>query len=118
VSRYIVFFQFGKMADRAVAKDNFAHVDWLWARWAPTYTPSAAHPDHVKATIKQATGLPPHRLRLMMRLERAKEMLADPRFTIADVAAHIGYDDQSQLARLFQREVGISPSSFRRDLRS
>jgi len=75
-------------------------------------------PHHFCRAFKQATGLPPHRFRLMMRLERAKEMLADPIFTIADVAACIGYDDQSQLTRLFQREVGVSPTGYRRDLRS
>ncbi len=74
-------------------------------------------PCHFSRAFKQATGLPPHRYQIMLRIDRAKELLAGSPLSIADVAAAVGYDDQGQLARLFRREVGITPSQYRRERR-
>lgn len=74
-------------------------------------------PHHFCRVFKQATGLPPHRYQIMLRIGRAKDLLANTTLPIGDVAAAVGYHDQSQLARLFQREVGTSPSSYRRERR-
>jgi len=75
-------------------------------------------PYHFCREFKRATGLPPHRYQIMLRVGRAKELLANTMMPIGEVAAAVGYDDQSQLARLFQREIGVSPTGYRRDLRS
>lgn len=56
MSRYIIFFQLGGLADRAVARDDFAYVDRLWRRWAPGFIPSAEHLARVKRTL--ATSMP------------------------------------------------------------
>ena len=50
LSRYILFFQLGGLADRAVARHDFAYVDRLWRRWAaPGFRPDPAHLARVKA---------------------------------------------------------------------
>ncbi len=72
-------------------------------------------PHHFCRAFRQSTGLPPHRYQIKLRIERAKALLADTRMSIADIAAEVGYEDQGQLARLFRREVGASPSRYRRD---
>ena len=69
---------------------------------------------HFVRAFKQSTGQSPHRYLLRCRLERAKEMLARIDNSIADIAAHVGYDDPTQLARLFRMELGITPSAYRR----
>lgn len=40
---------------------------------------------------------------------------ANGRLPISDIAAAVGYDDPVQLTRLFRREVGITPSQYRRE---
>jgi len=53
LSRYILFFQLGGLADRAVARHDFAYVDRLWRRWAgPGFEPPAAHLRAVKGTLR------------------------------------------------------------------
>lgn len=54
MSRYIVFFQLGRFADRAVERRDFAYVDRLWRRWSPSFTPSAEHLAHVKQTLRRS----------------------------------------------------------------
>jgi AraC family transcriptional regulator len=69
---------------------------------------------HFCRAFKQSTGMPPHRYQIMLRIERAKDMLANSSLSISDVAAAVGYHDQGQLARLFRRQVGVTPSQYRR----
>jgi AraC family transcriptional regulator len=54
----------------------------------------------------------------MLRIECAKNLLANSPKSISDVVAAVGYDDQGQLARLFRREVGVTPSQYRRERRA
>jgi AraC family transcriptional regulator len=72
-------------------------------------------PYHFARAFKQSTGLPPHRYQIMLRIERAKDLLANSPLSISDVAAAVGYDDQGQLARLFRIQVGVTPSQYRRE---
>ncbi len=51
MSRYIVFFQLGRVADRRVARDDFAYVERLWRRWAPGFTVAPEHLAAVKRTL-------------------------------------------------------------------
>jgi AraC family transcriptional regulator len=74
-------------------------------------------PFHFARAFKRTTGLPPHRYQIMLRIERAKDLLANSHRSIADVAAAVGYTDQSQLARLFRKEVGMTPLAYRRERR-
>jgi pimeloyl-ACP methyl ester carboxylesterase len=54
MSRYIIFFQFGTIADRRVANDNFAYVDKLWQRWSPAFKIPDAHLFKVKNTLRRS----------------------------------------------------------------
>lgn len=71
-------------------------------------------PFHFARAFKRATGSPPHRYQMMLRIERAKTLLEKTQLPIADVAAAIGYEDQGYLARLFQKHLGVSPAQYRR----
>ena len=58
----------------------------------------------------------PHAHLVAMRLDAAERMLADPRFSIADVAIFSGHSDQSALTRAMRRERNSTPAELRRNL--
>jgi AraC family transcriptional regulator len=49
-----------------------------------------------------------------VRIERSKSILQARETTIAEVAARLGFSDQSHFTRIFGRLVGVSPGSFAR----
>ena len=71
-------------------------------------------PYHFARQFKAATGLPPHQFVILRRVERAKQLLhAGTDLSLAEVALHAGFSDQSQLSRHFKRLVGVTPGQFR-----
>ena len=71
-------------------------------------------PYHFARQFKAATGLPPHQYLIMRRIERARQLLdADNNISLAEVAALVGFSDQSHLTRHFKRLVGVTPGQFR-----
>jgi AraC family transcriptional regulator len=73
---------------------------------------------HFARQFKAATGLPPHQYVILRRVERAKHLLqAGTDLSLAQIAAHAGYLDQSQFSRHFKRLVGVTPGQFRRPAR-
>ena len=65
---------------------------------------------HFARQFKAATGLPPHQYVIMRRVERAKQLLqSGTQLSLAEVAAHAGFADQSQFTRHFKRLVGVTP---------
>ena len=53
---------------------------------------------------------------IRLRVDRAKEMLAEGGRSIAEVASHTGFGSPIQLTRAFRRVLGTTPSAFRRDM--
>lgn len=58
-------------------------------------------------------GLPPMAWLLQLRLQRARERIAAG-WGLADTAVSCGFSDQSHLTRLFTRQFGYTPGSWRR----
>ena len=51
---------------------------------------------------------------ILRRVERAKQLLqAGTNLSLAEMAAHAGFSDQSQFSRHFKRLVGVTPGQFR-----
>lgn len=77
----------------------------------------AAHLDmsayHFARMFKNSTGEPPHKYIVRSRVNRAKELLAEPHLSIADVAFEVGYKNQSHFTTCFRRLVGLTPGAFR-----
>lgn len=67
---------------------------------------------HFARRFRRRTGQSPIAYLLRARIERAKAMLfcKDTRFS--EVAAFLGFSDQSHFTRTFRRVVGMSPSAF------
>jgi AraC family transcriptional regulator len=69
---------------------------------------------HFARQFKAATGLPPHQYVILRRVERAKQLLQSARgLSLAEVAARVGFSDQSQFGQHFKRLVGVTPGQFR-----
>lgn len=51
---------------------------------------------------------------LQVKLNKAKNMLADSNISIAEVSDACGFYDASYFSRLFKKEFGISPSQFQK----
>ncbi len=75
-------------------------------------------PNHYCRAFNAATGLPPHRWRIMRRIERARELLRATSLPIAEIAAMVGYDDPAYFARLFAQVSGCSPRRWREEARA
>ncbi|HVV52714.1 MAG TPA: AraC family transcriptional regulator [Polyangia bacterium] len=74
--------------------------------------------DHFSRMFKRSTGLAPHQYLGNIRLERAKQLLADGRTQIIEIAYQIGYANPSQFSAFFRKRTGLSPSEFRRSAQS
>ena len=61
--------------------------------------------------FRSAYGLPPHAYLTNLRVQRARAMLDDG-LRPADVAARVGFTDQSHLNRHFKRIVGVPPGAY------
>lgn len=70
---------------------------------------------HFAALFKQAIGLSPYQYILNRRIQRAMELLGNPKLSVLDVSISLGFDHQNNFARAFRRIMGISPTEFRRD---
>jgi len=69
---------------------------------------------HFCRAFKASTGEPPHRWRIARRIERARELLEHTDVPVTEIAAQVGYDDPTLLARAFRKALGVCPSEYRR----
>jgi AraC family transcriptional regulator len=69
---------------------------------------------HFCHAFKASTGLPPHQWLIEARVKRACELLRSTNCSITDIAAAVGYDDPTQLARVFRTRRGTTPVLYRR----
>lgn len=63
------------------------------------------------------TGLSPHQYLLELRLVHARNLLADTEFSIKEIAAQTGFEDELYFSRLFRQKLNITPSQWRRQNR-
>ena len=71
-----------------------------------------AHPTHLVRAFTHTHGLPPHQYLTGRRVELARQLLLDGQRP-AEVAAAVGFHDQSHLTRHFKRYLGVSPARYR-----
>ena len=68
---------------------------------------------HFIRAFKKTTGIAPYQFVIFSRVERAKDLLAEPNSSIAAVARSAGFHSTLQLDRAFHHLVGMTPSSYR-----
>ncbi len=63
--------------------------------------------------LEALTGCSPNKFIRIVRLAKAKELLADPSLSIASIAADCGYTEAGYFARVFKQETGLTPQEWR-----
>lgn len=83
----------------------------------PTFASLASaagvHPVHLSRAFRAAYGSTPGDYLRELRIDHAKQMLAQPAPSITDVALAAGFCDQSHLTRTFRKVTGMTPGAFR-----
>jgi len=70
---------------------------------------------HFARAFRAAVGVPPHRFISSLRLQRAQDLLANSRSSLAEIALACRFSSQSTFTRAFRKHVGVSPGEYRRN---
>lgn len=71
---------------------------------------------HLARLFKQVTGQTVFEYVRQMRFEKAKNYLSESDMNISEIARRTGFASLEVFSRTFKREVGISPSEYRRQV--
>ncbi|MES1178586.1 MAG: AraC family transcriptional regulator [Myxococcales bacterium] len=66
---------------------------------------------HLVRCFQNALGVPPHRYRTLLRLQRARRLL-ETGLSVAEVAEETGFADAPHLTRSFREWLGVSPAAW------
>ncbi|MBV9459115.1 MAG: helix-turn-helix transcriptional regulator [Bradyrhizobium sp.] len=66
--------------------------------------------------FRASMGITPLQYVLAQRIERAKELLAHPDASLADIALRCGFADQSYFTNRFRSLIGTTPGQFRQSM--
>jgi AraC-like DNA-binding protein len=69
------------------------------------------HPRYLIRVFRKAIGVPPYRYLDLVRVAQAQELMGRD-IPLADVAAMVGFCDQSHLTRHFRRAIGMTPGQY------
>ena len=72
------------------------------------------HPTHLCRAFRQHYHCTPGDFVRRLRVDRARQYLAESDTPLAEIALRVGYSDQSHLATAFKRLAGLTPSRFRK----
>ncbi|WP_111496816.1 helix-turn-helix transcriptional regulator [Marinobacter bohaiensis] len=64
-------------------------------------------------TFREMTGMSPHQYIIHARLERATELLGEPRLSLAEISLRTGFSSQGALTNAMKKYRGITPSALR-----
>ncbi|GIP49793.1 AraC family transcriptional regulator [Paenibacillus sp. J53TS2] len=73
-------------------------------------------PNYLRSIFRDKTGMTIHDYLTRIRLEKSKEMLADPSLKVQDIAQKIGYESTSYFISLFLKNQGVTPNEYRKNL--
>ena len=71
-------------------------------------------PYYLAHMFKDMTGYSIKNYHLLCRVAATRELLETTDLSIADICARVGFADMSSLARYFKREIGCTPSQYRK----
>jgi AraC family transcriptional regulator len=68
---------------------------------------------HFLRLFRTAFGLSPYQYIQHLRIEKARELLADTLISISDLAGLLGFDNSQSFSRLFFQKTGVYPTQYR-----
>jgi AraC-like DNA-binding protein len=71
-------------------------------------------PYHFNRTFRQVTGVPPSQFLYALRLDAAKQLLAQTQKKVIDICYEVGYNSLGTFTRRFADVLGVPPSRFRK----
>jgi AraC family transcriptional regulator len=74
------------------------------------------HPVHLARVFRQFEGRTPGDYQQRLQVRAACDLLRDPAWPLAAIAAECGFADQSHFTRVFRRVAGTTPARFRHAL--
>jgi AraC family transcriptional regulator len=72
------------------------------------------HPVHLARVFRQIEQRTPGEYQQQLQVRAACNLLRDPEWSLAAIAAECGFSDQSHFTRVFRRLAGTTPACFRR----
>ena len=75
-------------------------------------------PYHFLRVYKQTFQETPHEFLTRLRIERAKTLLAKGSHNVTEACFEVGFSSLGSFSTLFAQRVGLSPSEYRRYVRS
>ena len=63
--------------------------------------------------FKSETGTTLNQYITYFRMDKAAQMLLDPRNTINEISSAVGYNDSNYFGKSFKKNIGLSPSEYR-----
>jgi AraC-like DNA-binding protein len=71
------------------------------------------HRTHFSHAFAKKNGIAPQQFLLLLRINRAKELLRDKSLSVGEIALSVGYPDLYAFSRAFKTHTGQSPSDYR-----
>ncbi|WP_338554350.1 AraC family transcriptional regulator [Paenibacillus sp. KS-LC4] len=72
------------------------------------------HPNYFIRMFKEQMGVPPIQYIARLKIEKAKELLADSSLSVSEVAEQTGFNDLFYFSKQFKKIAGVSPTEFRK----
>jgi two-component system response regulator YesN len=63
--------------------------------------------------FKELSGMTPSEYLLLLRMEKAKELLGGTRMPVKDIGLMVGYYDASGFIRRFRQHMAMTPAQYR-----
>lgn len=73
-------------------------------------------PTHCSREFARQTGETISRFITTCRINRARELLNQPRLSVKEIASRIGFNDANYFSRVFSQTMGVTPIEFRKQL--
>lgn len=75
------------------------------------------HPNYVSTLFRKKTGMTYSQYLRKVRIDKAKELMAETNLKLYAIAAKVGYKDNAHFYRAFKEETGIPPAHYKKNIR-